>query len=156
MTVSRYHPMQGSRKFATANLPVVKSFRVNFNTNSVTGVKTLAHFPKGTLVLGFQCKVNTAFTSPGSMTLEAGFSVSTSGAMTSSVIGKSTLVADYIFGPSTTYIKAPLLLTAGDNFDIDVGTTTVTTGQLDVHVLHIPPPDGKITDDDLFQSYDVT
>jgi len=156
MNPQKYYPMQGSRAFATVTLPVTKSFRVNFENGTVTGVKTLAHFSAGSRILGFQCKVNTAFTSVGSLTIQAGFSVTTSGSMSSSAIGKATLVADYIFGPSTTYVKAPQLLTSADDFDLDVGTTTVTTGQLDVHVTYIPPPDGDIIEGDLFETFDVT
>jgi hypothetical protein len=156
MAVQKYFPMQGTKKFATTSRPIVRAFRVDFENGTVTGVKTLSHFTKGCQILGFQCKVNTAFTSVGSATIQAGFSVTTSGSMSSSAIGMSTLVADYIFGASSTYTKAPYLLASADNFDLDVGTTTIRTGQLDVHVTYIPPPDGNIPDGDVFESFDVT
>jgi len=156
MSVQKYYPMQGTKKFATSSRPIVRSFRVDFEDGTVTGVKTLSQFAKGCQILGFQRRVNKAFTSVGSATIQCGFTVTTSGGMISSAIAVATLVADYIFGASSTYTKAPKLLATADNFDLDVGTTTIKTGQLDVHVTYIPPPDGNIPDGDNFETFDVT
>ena len=152
-----YYPAQGSKRFATSAFPMVKSFRVDFGDSSASQVTKLCHFPKGTYVLGWYGVVREAFTSTGSAVLTSGFGVTTSASFSSSVIAKSTLVENYYVIPSSTYTATPKLYsTAATNFDIHLNTAKCSAGIIDYHIIYVPPPDGKIKDDDVFLSFSIT
>ena len=71
--VQRHYPMQGSRAFETTSMPVVTTFRYSCSANTATGTTVGPYFPQGSMILGFQGKVTTAFTSTGSAVLSVGF-----------------------------------------------------------------------------------
>ena len=155
MAIQLYYPMQGSRKFGTSSSPITKSFRVDYTACSVSNIKTCAQFPKGSLVLGFLCKVVTAFTSTGSAVLSAGLAADSAN-KTSSVIAVASLVESYVFGLSSTATAVPFVLSAGTAFTLHNNTVHMSAGVMDVHVTYVPPPDGVVPEGDAFATYDVT
>ena len=140
MGTQKYYPMQGSRAFETTSMPIVETFRISASANTAAATTVGPYFPIGSMSLGFVGRVTTAFTSTGSATLTIGF------------LGTSQLSADVaktsidaigdIVGPTATESPRPLVLTADDSFDIVVGTTYFSAGNMDVHVTYVPPPDG--------------
>ena len=150
--IQRHYPMQGSRAYETTSMPVVTTFRYSCSANSATNTTAGPYFPKGSMIMGFQGKVTTAFTSTGSATLTIGFTglsqLSAATALTS-----IDAVGD-IVGPAVTNVCIPCVLAADDSFDFLVATAKMSAGNMDIHVLHVPPADG--TADSTFKLYAAT
>jgi len=138
--VQRHYPMQGSRAFETTSMPVVTTFRYSCSANTATGTTVGPYFPQGSMILGFQGVVTAAFTSTGSSTLTIGFTglsqLSATTALTS-----IDAVGD-ILGAAVTNVPVPCVLAADDSFDFAVKTAKMSAGNMDIHVLHVPPADG--------------
>ena len=150
--VQRHYPMQGSRAFETISMPVVTTFRYSCSANSATGTTIGPYFPQGTMILGFQGKVTTAFTSGGAATLTAGF---TGLSQLSSAVALTSIDAiGDIIGPAVTNVPIGCVLAADDSFDFKVETAFMSTGNMDFHVLHVPPANG--TADSTFKLFSAT
>ena len=150
--VQRHYPMQGSRAFETTSMPVVTTFRYSCSANTATNTTVGPYFPKGSMILGFQGKVTTAFTSTGSATLTIGF---TGLSQLSAQTAKTSIdaVGD-IVGPAVTNVPIACVLAADDSFDFLVETAKMSAGNMDIHVLHVPPANG--TADSTFKLFSAT
>ena len=139
--VQKYYPMQGSRRYETTNFPCVKTFRLTCTGMTSNKTSTFQQFEKGSMILGFQAVVTTAFVVTGLLRL--GF---TSQTMYSTLTGNSTTLfsaAGYAVGPSATGLGGSYTISAAsDTFDGLSNTMTLTSGKMDIHVLYIPPPNG--------------
>lgn len=151
MSVQRYFPMQGSKRFGTTSLSIVKSFRIDAGAQAAT-TATTETFHKGDMILGFQAKVTEAFASSDATSVQIGFTGKT---MLSASTTKGSFVANYIIGADQSADAAVYTLTADDTFDLTISATaTLTAGKLDVHVLYVPAPDGVC--DSSFKEYTTT
>ena len=150
--IQRYYPMQGSKRYETTSAVVVDTFRIAATANTAAATTTLKSFPKGSLILGFVGRVTTAFTSTGSATLQLGF---TGASQLSAATAKTDIdgIGD-IVGPSSTNTAGPYVCAADDTFDAIVGTTFFSAGEMDIHVVYVPPPDGVA--DSTFKQYALT
>lgn len=131
MKPEQIYPYDGLQKFATWNVPVVAAFRLDAGAQAV-GTNTLKQFHQGDVILGFVARVTEAVTSGGAGTLQLGF---TGKSQLSAAVAKSTLVADYQFGPVD---KGAYVLAADDTFDSIVGTADLTAGKCDIYVIYYP------------------
>ena len=141
MSVQKHYPMQGSKRFETTSMPIVRSFRVDCGAQTATTTSTQI-FRKGDMILGFQAKVTEAVTSADANSITLGF---TGNRMLSASTTKTSLVVNYVLGPNQTNGSeaCPYVLTADDYFDVtETATATGTAGKFDVHVLYVPAPDG--------------
>ncbi len=150
--VQKYYPMQGSRAFETTSNPVVTSFRYSCSANTVTGTTVGPYFPAGTMIIGFQGVVTTAFTSGGAATLSIGFT-GLSQLSAAIALGSIDAIGD-VCGPAVTNVCVPITLLSDDTFDFLVETTKMTAGNMDIHVIHMPPADGFA--DSTFKEYAAT
>ena len=133
--------MQGSRRYETTSFPCVKTFRLTCTGMTSNKTSTYQQFEKGSMILGFQAVVTTAFSVTGLLRL--GFTGKT---MYSTLTGhettKLTTAGNYL-GPSATGVGGSYTITdASDTFDGLSNTKTLTAGKLDIHVLYVPPPNG--------------
>lgn len=151
--VQRYYPMQGSRAFETTSMPVVTTFRYSCSANTTTGTTTGPYFPAGTMIMGFQGVVTTVFASGSSAAV---LSIGFTGLSQLSVTTITTAIdaVGDIMGPAATNTPVPIVLLADDSFDFKVETTKMTAGNMDIHVLHVPPADGYA--DSTFKQYAAT
>ena len=133
----RYYPFQGSRKFETNALPLTKSIRYSCTANTADATTALLTFKKGTFVLGFQARVTASFTSGGNATLQLGFS--TMCGYYSSAVKVASLTLNTMWGLSSSGVLNVGFLTADDTFDAVVGTTPMTAGEMDIHIMYVPP-----------------
>ena len=150
--VQRHYPMQGSRAFETTSMPVVTTFRYSCSANTATNTTTGPYFPAGTMLIGFQGVVTTAFTSGGSAVLTIGFT-GTSQLSVTTALTSVDAIGD-VMGPAATNTPVPVVLLAEDTFDFKVSGTKMTAGNMDIHVLHVPPADGYA--DTTFKEYAAT
>ena len=150
--VQKYYPMQGSRAFETTSNPVVTSFRYSCSANTATNTTLGPYFPAGTMIMGFQGVVTTAFTSGGAATLTIGFT-GTSQLSAAIALGNIDAIGD-VCGPAVTNVCVPITLLAADTFDFLVETTKMTAGNMDIHVMTLPPADGYA--DSTFKEYAAT
>ena len=134
MAVNKIYPVQGSNKWESVGLPIVKAFRIDAGVQGA-GTAACLTFNKGDMILGFQAVVTEAVTSGGSATVQLGFTGKT---MLSAATGKATLVADYPLGPDESSDAAVYVLAADDTFDCIVATATLTAGKFDVYVTYVP------------------
>ena len=150
--VQRYYPMQGSRAFETTSNPIVTSFRYSCSANTATNTTAGPYFPAGTMILGFQGVVTTAFTSTGSAVLSIGFT-GTGQLSVTTALTSIDAIGD-IMGPSVTGTCVPVTLLSDDTFDFKVETAKMSAGNMDIHVTHVPPADGYA--DSTFKLYTAT
>ena len=150
--VQKYSPMQGTHAFTTVSFPIVKTFRLTATGMSDENTSEMHTFKKGSIVLGFQGKVTTAFAATGKIQL--GFT----GASMLSVATEATDLTGVgtIMGPSTTSAGTAqtYVLTADDTFDAINTTGALTAGEMDIHVLYVPPPDGEAPS--TYKQYNLT
>lgn len=134
--------MQGSKKYESTNAIVVTTFRLSATANTETMTLTGPTFSKGSIILGFAGRVDTAFTSTGTAKLRIGFI----GTNQSSAIHGLTAVdaIGEIVGPAATNTPCHLTLLADDTFDFGITAVKLSAGILDCHVAHVPPPDGTL------------
>ena len=152
--VTRHYPMQGTKRYETTSFLCVKSFRLTATAFSADKTSQLYLFSKGSTILGFVGKVTTAFESTASGKIQIGF---TGQSMLSAATAVTSVdaVGD-ILGPSTTGAGTaqPYVLVADDTFDAIDTTGAFTAGEMDVHVIYVPPPDGVL--DSTFKAYALT
>ena len=150
--IQRYYPMQGSKKYETTGAICVKTFRYSATANSAANTSEGPIFTKGSLILGFCGKVTEAFTSTGSATLTVGFT-GTNQLGPDSAKTAIDAIGDVV-GVSPTESPCAMIVTADDTFDFTVGTAKFSAGQMDFHVVYLPPPDGVA--DSTFKQYVAT
>ncbi len=106
---------------------------------------TYQQFERGSIILGFQAVVSEVFGgTPATGLLRLGF---TNQPCFSTLTGFPTTdlaTLGHAFGPSATGLTSSYTITAvSDTFDGLSNTKTLTSGKLDIHVLHVPPPNGN-------------
>lgn len=146
--------MQGSRAFETTSMPIVKSFRYTATACTTTNTTEGPTFRAGSMILGFQGVVTAAFsgTVSGTPVFAAGFT-GTSQLSVTTALTAIDAVGDVV-GPAATNVPSPITLLADDTFDVTISNTKMTGGEMDFHVLYVPPADGYA--DSTFKEYAAT
>ncbi len=140
--IQKYYPMQGSRRYETTNFPCVKTFRLTCTGMTSNKTSAFQQFERGSIILGFQAVVNTAFAVTGLLRL--GFTSQLCYSTLSGFPTTDLTTVGHAFGPSATGIGCSYTIIAvSDKFDGLSNTKTLTNGKLDIHVLHVPPPNGN-------------
>lgn len=152
MSVQRYYPHQGSKRFETISGAIVKGFRIDMGAQAADSWAAQT-FRKGDMILGFQAKVTEAVTSAAdAISVQLGF---TSKTMLSASVTYATLVANYVLGPDESADAAVYVLAADDTFDVIItSTATANAGKFDVSVTYVPAPDGVM--DGTFKEFVTT
>ena len=141
LQIQKYSPMQGTSRYTTTSFPCVKTFRLTATGMSADKTTTMKTFKKGSVVLSFCGKVTTAFASTAQGKIQLGF---TGQSMLSAATSMTSLTLNTVLGPSTTAAGTAqtYVLTADDTFDAINTTGAATAGEMDIHVLYVPPQNG--------------